>query len=213
VRVLSRKRNNQIRDIIYKLANQLGKYVDSLGIEEIIIGYNEEWKQKVNLGKRTNQNFVSIPYAKIIDRLTSFFEERGIKVTRQEESYTSKIDHLAHEPMQHQDSYLGHRKNRGLFVSSTLTKKNKNQTLNADINGAIGIMRKCKGESVVTQIANRGVFNRPRTVYIQRFDARNLRSASNGFFVRNSQTYTVPHPAIQGLKVISISPVTLGAGS
>jgi hypothetical protein len=33
VRVLSRKRNNQIRDIIYK-------YVNSLGIEEIIIGYN-----------------------------------------------------------------------------------------------------------------------------------------------------------------------------
>jgi hypothetical protein len=31
---------NNISDIIYNLANQLGKYVDSLGIEEIIIGYN-----------------------------------------------------------------------------------------------------------------------------------------------------------------------------
>ena len=53
-----------------------------------------------------------------------------------EESYTSKIDHLALEEMKKQESYLGKRLKRGLFKSSC------GKILNADINGAIGIMRK-----------------------------------------------------------------------
>ena len=59
-----------------------------------------------------------------------------IKVFEVEESYTSKTDHLAFEPMMKQDAYLGKRVKRGLFQSSC------GKVLNADINGAIGIMRK-----------------------------------------------------------------------
>lgn len=70
-------------------------------------------------------------------------EEVGIEVKTTEESYTSKIDHLAHEEMKKQEHYLGRRKKRGLFVSSI------NKFLNADVNGAIGIMRKVVPEVVV----------------------------------------------------------------
>ena len=52
------------------------------------------------------------------------------------ESYTSKCDALALEDICHHDEYLGIRKKRGLFCSST------KKLLNADINGAINIMRK-----------------------------------------------------------------------
>ncbi|MDJ0518440.1 MAG: hypothetical protein QNJ74_20015 [Trichodesmium sp. MO_231.B1] len=35
-------------------------------IGTLIIGKNQEWKQEINLGKKNNQNFVQIPYAKLI---------------------------------------------------------------------------------------------------------------------------------------------------
>jgi putative transposase len=63
-------------------------------------------------------------------------EEVGIVVQLVEESYTSKCDHLAGEAMEHRDKYLGRRVHRGLFKSST------GVILNADVNGALGILRK-----------------------------------------------------------------------
>ena len=55
-----------------------------------------------------------------------------------EESYTSKIDHLALESMEHHEKYSGKRIKRGLFKSSI------GRLINADINGALGILRKVK---------------------------------------------------------------------
>lgn len=73
-----------------------------------------------------------------------------------EESYTSKIDHLAFESMQHHNEYLGKRIKRGLFKSST------GKVLNADVNGAIGILRKVIGDNFVKEIElNRGLVINP----------------------------------------------------
>ena len=63
-------------------------------------------------------------------------EEAGIHVVENEEAYTSKCDSLALEDIQHHDEYLGTRTKRGLFSSSI------GVFLNADVNGAINIMRK-----------------------------------------------------------------------
>lgn len=52
--------------------------------------------------------------------------------------------------MCHHENYLGKRKHRGLFQSST------KKLINADINGAIGIARKVFGDSVVKQIVDSG---------------------------------------------------------
>ena len=51
-----------------------------------------------------------------------------------------KIDHFAGEKMCKHDKYLGKRVKRGLFKSST------GMIINADINGAIGILRKVADE-------------------------------------------------------------------
>ena len=53
-----------------------------------------------------------------------------------EESYTSKCDSLSFESLKKHDNYNGERITRGLFKSST------NKNINADLNGAINIMRK-----------------------------------------------------------------------
>ena len=106
-------------------------------IENIIIGHNKGWKQESNMGKKTNQNFVQIPFNKLIEQLKYKSEKYiGLKVNIVEESYTSKIDHLVFEDMKHQKDYLGKRIKRGLYKSSC------GKLLNADINGSIGILRK-----------------------------------------------------------------------
>ncbi len=194
LRLLSKKRNNQIRDFTFKLANQLSVYCERNQIDQVIIGYNPNWKQSVNLGKRTNQTFTSIPFKMMIDRISHHLLKKGIGCKTQEESYTSKCDHLASEPMCKQDSYLGHRKHRGLFKSSIKTQTGKNIVCQADVWGAMGILRKSIGESVVKQIAVMGVFFRPKMVFVLKHQARNLVKSLTGFFVRNIMPFkTVAH--------------------
>ena len=53
-----------------------------------------------------------------------------------EESYTSVTDALSLESIEKHDTYLGERVKRGLFRSNT------GKLINADLNGAINIMRK-----------------------------------------------------------------------
>ncbi|WP_210407731.1 IS200/IS605 family accessory protein TnpB-related protein [Hydrocoleum sp. CS-953] len=55
----------------------------------LIIGHNEDWKQKINLGKRNHQNFVSVPYNKLIEMLSYKAKMVGINIIITEESYTS----------------------------------------------------------------------------------------------------------------------------
>ena len=61
---------------------------------------------------------------------------RGINVILQEESYTSKCSFLDNEPICNHDVYVGKRVHRGLFCASDGT------LINADINGALNILRK-----------------------------------------------------------------------
>ena len=110
----------------------------------IVIGKNKEWKQEINLGKKINQNFVSIPYNSFIEKMAYKCENYGIKLHLTEESYTSKCDHLANEPLEHRENYLGKRVKRGLFKSSI------GKFINADLNGAIGIARKVFPDAVQT---------------------------------------------------------------
>jgi putative transposase len=132
----------------------LSKKIIQLCIENdignIVIGHNKNWKQNSKLGKKTNQTFVQIPFNNLIFKLQYKCEESGINCIISEESYTSKIDHLVNEDMKKQDSYLGKRIKRGLFKSSC------GKILNADINGAIGILRKKNVFSDVDLINLRG---------------------------------------------------------
>lgn len=150
IRRISLYRNCWIDDKIHKISKYIVNFCVSNNIGRIIIGLNKEWKQEINIGKRNNQHFVSIPHSKLIDKITYKAKLLGIEVVTHEESYTSKIDHLAFEEMKHQDNYLGKRKRRGLFQSSI------GKLLNADINGAIGIARKVIGDSCINTIVGSG---------------------------------------------------------
>ncbi len=94
------------------------------------IGYNQEWKQEVNIGKRNNQIFVNIPFARFIHMLTYKAELVGIQVRMTEESYTSKCSFLDSEPIGKHDVYAGKRNKPRLFRSAD------GHCYNADVNGS-----------------------------------------------------------------------------
>ena len=160
LKFLNNRRNLWIDDKIHKISRWIINFCINNDIGNIVIGLNKGWKQDINLGKRNNQKFVEIPFSKLIDKISYKGKLIGINVQTTEESYTSKVDHLAFEPLKKQEVYLGRRKKRGLFQSSI------NKLVNADINGAIGIGRKVFGDSYVREIIGSGFAFNPIKVNI-----------------------------------------------
>lgn len=153
-------RNCWIDDKIHKISRYIIDFCVSNNIGKIIIGLNKEWKQEVNIGRINNQHFVSIPHSRLIDKIIYKAKLFEIEVIIHEESYTSKVDHLAFEPLNKHDVYLGKRIKRGLFQSSI------GRLLNADVNGAIGIARKVFGDSCVDMIISSGLAFNPVRINI-----------------------------------------------
>ena len=155
IKQLEFNRYKFISNFMHQASKMLLNILLERKIETLVIGYNKEWKQNINLGKKVNQSFVQIPYTSFLQKILYKCEEHGIAVILTEESYTSKIDHLANEPLSKRDLYLGKRIYRGLFKSSV------EKILNADVNGALGIMRKVFPEKVLELIRDRGVVYSP----------------------------------------------------
>ena len=136
LRRLRTKRDKKANDWIHKLTRWIVDWCIKHNIGTIVVGYNKEWKQKIKLGRRNNQNFVSIPFDKIIQKLSYKSEEVGIILKKQEESHTSICSFLDNESIKHHINYLGKRIKRGVF------KTIKGILINADINGAYNITKK-----------------------------------------------------------------------
>lgn len=133
---LTHKRNQKINDYLHKSSRFIVNYANENNIGTIVIGKNNGWKNGIKIGKRNNQNFVNLPFCKLIQQIEYKAEEFGIKTICNEESYTSKCDALALESVEKHATYKGKRIKRGLFRSST------GRVINADINGAANILRK-----------------------------------------------------------------------
>jgi putative transposase len=87
---LTRCRHQKVDNYLHASSRQIVNLLASQKIGTLVIGKNVQWKNEINLGKRTNQNFVSIPHARLIEMLKYKAELVGIKVIEQEESYTSQ---------------------------------------------------------------------------------------------------------------------------
>jgi putative transposase len=128
---IHRKRNNKIKDFFHKTSRKVIDHCIENNIGKIVIGYNEGWKQNINIGKRNNQNFVAIPFLKLIQQIEYKSEMVGIEVIRITEEYTSQ-----------KCSNCGiirksNRKHRGLYVCKSCGLK-----INADVNASKNILQK-----------------------------------------------------------------------
>ncbi|WP_251950481.1 RNA-guided endonuclease InsQ/TnpB family protein [Thermococcus argininiproducens] len=152
---LLRKRKNVMNNFMNQAVNYIIKYCLENKIGSIVIGKLEEAKQRISLGKVNNQNFQFIPYGLFKRKLKAKCERYGINFIEVDEAYTSKVDALALEPLEKKEKYWGKRVKRGLFQSST------GVLINADVNGALNILRKVAGDSLVGGIVGSGRVNRP----------------------------------------------------
>lgn len=142
-KAIARDRNNKVNDYMAKTARYIINYCISNNIGTLIVGYNETFQRGSNIGKSNNQSFVNIPYGKLRDKLEYLCSLYGIFFVRQEESYTSKASFWDKDniPVYNNDNpktytFSGKRVHRGMYQSAD------GKTLNADVNGALNIMRK-----------------------------------------------------------------------
>lgn len=159
------KRSCWINDHFHKASRFVIQLCLDNDIGTLVIGHNPGWKQSVNIGKVNNQKFVSIPHAKLINQISYKAAEYGIDVIVREESYTSQASALDGDQVPQYDAgnnikyrFSGRRVKRGLY------KTQMGLLLNADVNGALNILRKEIGDSFLKSVADEGLVFRPRRV-------------------------------------------------
>ena len=136
-----------MKDMMHKVSTDIVRYCVQHGVGTIVIGVNRGWKQKASMGKVNNQNFTGIPHEKLKKMVMYKAAREGIRVIEQEESYTSKADITAMDPMpvygreEGIPMFSGRRVKRGLYACSA------GYTINADCNGAANILRKAVSEA------------------------------------------------------------------
>ena len=158
---ITTKRNNRLNDYLKKVARYIVKYCIENDIGTIVCGYNPDFKREIDLGRKTNQQFVQISFGKLRSQLKCLCERYGMKYLEQEESYTSKasfldLDEIPVYQAESQEKYnfSGNRIYRGLYRSKD------GRIVNADVNGAANILRKSKQNFKYEELC-RGVLATP----------------------------------------------------
>jgi putative transposase len=153
---ITTKRNRQIDHYLHTASRRIIDFLVEEGVGTVIIGLNPLWKQEVDLGKRTNQNFVSIPHSRFIDMLTYKATLVGIQVEVREESYTSKASFLDLDPI---PDYKPDDQEVHLFSGKRIGRRNRlyrakdGKIISADVNGAYNILRKSRPNAFAEGIA------------------------------------------------------------
>ena len=159
-------RNNKVNDYMSKTARKIINYCLENNIGTLVCGYNETFQRNSNIGKANNQTFVNIPFGKLREKLEYLCKLYSLRFVEQEESYTSKssffdMDILpkfeVDKPQPY--SFLGKRIKRGLYQTS------KGYILNADVNGALNILRKSNVVDLEV-LYSRGVVDTPARIRI-----------------------------------------------
>lgn len=142
-KAIASDRNNKVNDYMNKTARIIINYCINNDIGTLVVGYNVTFQRNSHIGKQNNQNFVNIPYGHLRDKLSYLCELNGIVYVEQEESYTSKASFWDNDdiPVYNNDNpkeyrFSGSRVHRGLYQTAS------GMVLNADVNGALNIMRK-----------------------------------------------------------------------
>lgn len=140
---VTEKRNLRVEHELHKISKEIVKILNEERVSKLIFGHNKGQKTEINIGKRNNQNFVNIPYNKLISYLEYKCEDAGIEFELQEESYTSKASFLSNDDIptyvegdSTKYSFSGTRR-RGIY-----TDNKHNLKIHSDVNGAYNIMRK-----------------------------------------------------------------------
>ncbi|XWK91541.1 MAG: transposase [Phormidium sp.] len=139
---IQRKRNNQMRDAINKAARFIINQCLNDRMGNLVIGWNEQQKNRPDMGKRNNQNFVAIPTGRLIERLKQLCPEYGIVLTITEEANTSCASFLDGDSLPKHGEKPATWKASGKRIKRGLYRTKLGYLVNADANAAANIIRK-----------------------------------------------------------------------
>ena len=131
---LYRKKNDCIKDYIHKMTRYITNYCVKNDIHTVVIGDIKGICKERNLGRKTNQKLHSLPYARIYMQLEYKLKMQGIRLIRQEESYSSQCPPQSEE-VSRIYAEKKNRKKRCIYIVDTVI-------YNADAVGAYNILRK-----------------------------------------------------------------------
>ena len=140
---ISKYRDNYLHAVFHKISKYIVSYCITNNISKVVIGNNQDWKQDINMGKKNNQNFVSIPYHKFISILKDKLSRYGIETIIVEESYTSQASILDLDsiPIYKKGSYIKPNFS-GKRIKTKVYESFQHGYIHADVNGASNILRK-----------------------------------------------------------------------
>lgn len=142
---LTFKRNCQVDNYLHHTSRLIIDRLLSEQIGTLVIGKNDDWKQEANMGRVSNQQFVNIPHAKLVEMLTYKAQLVGIKVVVTEESYTSIASFLDSDviPVYGSTNATEHKfSGRRLSKKRGLYKSKSGCLVSSDCNGSTNIIRK-----------------------------------------------------------------------
>ena len=164
--LISRKRKNRINDYINKTCRYIINYCIINNIGTLVIGYNQSFQSKANLGRKNNQIFTQLPFGKIREKLEYLCKRYNINYILQEESYTSKASFFDNDdlPIYNMDNpqtyeFSGSRVKRGLYQTKA------GYCFNADCNGALNILRKSNVVDL-SILYGRGALDTPKRIRV-----------------------------------------------
>ena len=139
-------RNQKMLKFAHEASKRIVEIALSHELNTIVIGKNKGQKRSSNIGKRINQNFIGIPHLIMIEMIEYKANLAGIVVIQANEAYTSQTSFLDNELPINQNGDKA-RKRKGLSpvkrrIKRGLFKSNKGILINADVNGALQILRK-----------------------------------------------------------------------
>jgi len=154
---LTNWRNGAVNDYMHRATYYVVKSCVEHGISKVIVGDVVKSLNQINLGKKTNQNFVNLSLGQFVDKLSYKLGSHGIELVVTDESYTSKASFVDGDKMPKRynpkaslkRTFSGKRVKRGLYKSSDET------LLNADANGAYNILRKTDCDFSFSKLAKK----------------------------------------------------------
>lgn len=134
LRKLYQKKNNCIKDYLHKMTRYITDYCARNEIHTVLIGEIKGIRKGNDLGSRINQKLHSLPYERIYMQLEYKLKMEGIRLIRQEESYSSQCPPRSQE-VSRIYAEKKNRKKRGIYAADAVI-------YNADAVGAYNILRK-----------------------------------------------------------------------
>jgi lycopene cyclase CruP len=164
---ITEKRNRQMRDATNKSARKVISHCLNNKIGTLVFGWNKGQKDSSNMGKVNNQKFVSVPTARLKDRINQLCEQYGIKFVETEKSYTSKASFVDGDELPKYGEKLEGWKSSGKRTKRGLFRTANNQYINADCNGASNIIQKVSTTlGLDLSGVSRGALSTPLRVHI-----------------------------------------------